>query len=117
MEILLVYPEIPDTFWSFKHVLKFIHKKASSPPLGLLTVAAMLPKDWDTKLIDMNVAELKDKDITRADYVFIGSMSIQKKSAQEVIARCKRLGTKIVAGGPLFTSHPDKFDQVDHLGV
>ncbi|OGS27481.1 MAG: B12-binding domain-containing radical SAM protein [Elusimicrobia bacterium RIFOXYB2_FULL_48_7] len=115
MEILLVYPEIPDTFWSFKHALKFIHKKASSPPLGLLTVAAMLPKDWDTKLIDMNVAELKDKDITRADYVFIGSMSIQKKSAQEVIARCKRLGTKIVAGGPLFTSHPDKFDEVDHL--
>ena len=87
MNILLVYPEYPDTFWSFKHALKFVSKKASFPPLGLLTVASMLPKDWDKKLIDMNAAKLKDEDILWADYVFISAMSIQSESADEIIHR------------------------------
>ena len=115
MNILLVYPEYPDTFWSFKHALKFVSKKASFPPLGLLTVASMLPKDWDKKLIDMNAAKLKDEDILWADYVFISAMSIQSESADEIIHRCKSLGTKIVAGGPLFTSTPGNYKDVDHL--
>ena len=115
MNILLVYPEYPDTFWSFKHALKFVSKKASFPPLGLLTVASMLPKDWDKKLIDMNAAKLKDEDILWADYVFISAMSIQSESADEIIHRCKSLGTKIVAGGPLFTSTPGNYKEVDHL--
>ena len=115
MNILLVYPEYPDTFWSFKHALKFVSKKASFPPLGLLTVASMLPKDWDKKLIDMNAAKLKDEDILWADYVFISAMSIQSESADEIIRRCKSLGTKIVAGGPLFTSTPGNYKEVDHL--
>ena len=115
MNILLVYPEYPDTFWSFKHALKFVSKKASFPPLGLLTVASMLPKDWDKKLIDMNAAKLKDEDILLADYVFISAMSIQSESADEIIHRCKSLGTKIVAGGPLFTSTPGNYKEVDHL--
>ena len=76
----------PDTFWSFKHALKFVSKKASFPPLGLLTVAAMLPDDWNKKLIDMNADELKNEDILRADFVFISAMSVQSKSADEVIA-------------------------------
>ena len=115
MNILLVYPEYPDTFWSFKHALKFVSKKASFPPLGLLTVASMLPKDWDKKLIDMNAAKLKDEDILWADYVFISAMSIQSESADEIIHRCKSLGTKIVVGGPLFTSTPGNYKDVDHL--
>ena len=115
MNILLVYPEYPDTFWSFKHALKFVSKKASFPPLGLLTIASMLPKDWDKKLIDMNAAKLKDEDILWADYVFISAMSIQSESADEIIHRCKSLGTKIVAGGPLFTSTPGNYKEVDHL--
>ena len=57
MKILLVYPEFPDTFWSFKHALKFIRKKAGSPPLGLLTVAAMLPAEWEKRLVDLNVTQ------------------------------------------------------------
>jgi radical SAM superfamily enzyme YgiQ (UPF0313 family) len=115
MNILLVYPMYPDTFWSFKHALKFVSKKASFPPLGLLTVAAMLPKDWNKKLIDMNAARLKDEDILWADYVFISAMSIQSESADEIIRRCKSLGTKIVAGGPLFTSTSENYNDVDHL--
>ena len=87
MKILLVYPKYPDTFWSFKYALKFISKKASFPPLGLLTVAAMLPDRWEKKLVDMNVSSLTDEDITWADYVFISAMIVQKESAEEVIER------------------------------
>ncbi len=78
MKALLLYPEFPVTFWSFKYALKFISKKSSHPPLGLITVAAMLPDDWDIRLIDLNVDSLKDKDILWADLVFISAMSIQK---------------------------------------
>jgi radical SAM superfamily enzyme YgiQ (UPF0313 family) len=115
MNILLVYPEYPDTFWSFKHALKFVSKKASFPPLGLLTVASMLPEEWNKKLIDMNADKLIDKDIIWADYVFLSAMSIQSRSVNEVIQRCKNLSTKIVAGGPLFTSSPEYYSNIDHL--
>ena len=115
MNILLVYPKYPDTFWGFKHALKFASKKASFPPLGLLTVAALLPENWDKKLVDMNVSTLKDKDIVWADYVFVSAMSIQSESANQVIARCNKLKAKIVAGGPLFTSSPEYYKNVDFL--
>lgn len=115
MNILMVYPMYPDTFWSFKHALKFVSKKASFPPLGLLTVAAMLPADWSVKLIDMNTKALKDADILWADYVFISAMSIQSESVDIVIQRCKSLHTKMVAGGSLFTSTIDGYFDVDHL--
>ncbi len=115
MKILLVYPQYPDTFWSFKHALKFVLKKAAFPPLGLLTIAALLPQDWPKKLIDLNVSNLTDKDIAWADYVFIGAMAVQRESAEAIIERCHKLGAKIVAGGPLFTAQPNAFPQVDHL--
>ncbi len=115
MNILMVYPMYPDTFWSFKHALKFVSKKASFPPLGLLTVASMLPKKWNKKLIDMNATDLNNEDIFWADYVFISAMSIQSESANQVIEKCKKLNAKIVAGGPLFTSCPEYYDSVDHL--
>jgi radical SAM superfamily enzyme YgiQ (UPF0313 family) len=115
LNILLVYPQYPDTFWSFKHAVRFVLKKAAFPPLGLLTVAAMLPEAWKKKVIDMNVRSLTDKDIKWADYVFISAMVVQKNSVKEVIRRVKKLGVKIVAGGPLFTTEPEQFGEVDHL--
>ena len=115
MKILLLYPEYPNTFWSFKHVMSFVRTKAAYPPLGLLTIAPMLPKEWSKKLVDMNVTELKDKDILDADMVFISAMIVQKESAFAVIKRCRDLGKKVVAGGPLFMSYKDNYDQVDHL--
>lgn len=115
MKILLVYPKYPNTFWSFKYALKFISKKATQPPLGLLTVAAMLPKEWEKKLVDMNVNILKDKDLEWADYVFISAMSIQKASVKELIVRCKKMGLKTVAGGPLFTTGYEEFEDIDYL--
>ncbi len=117
MKILLVYPQCPDTFWSFKHALRFISKKSIFAPLGLLTVAAMLPRDWEKKLVDMNVMSLTDKDVKWADYVFISAMYVQQKSVREVVDRCKKLGVKTVAGGPLFTGAYKElgFDDVDYV--
>jgi radical SAM superfamily enzyme YgiQ (UPF0313 family) len=115
MRILLVYPEFPDTFWSFKHALKFIHKKATSPPLGLLTVAAMLPVGWEKRLVDLNVTNLTPKDLAWADFVFISAMIVQRDAARALIARCKDLGVKVVAGGPLFTMEHEQFPDVDHF--
>jgi radical SAM superfamily enzyme YgiQ (UPF0313 family) len=115
MNILMVYPKYPDTFWSFKHALKFVSKKASFPPLGILTIAAILPKDWNKRLIDMNADHLMDDDILWADIVFISAMSIQSESADEVIKRSKKLNVKIAAGGPLFTSSPELYQNIDYL--
>ncbi len=115
MNVLLIYPEFPDTFWSFKHALRFIRKKASYPPLGLLTVAALLPKEWNKRLVDVNVSRLTKDDLTWADMVFISGMTVQRDSALQIITRCKEHGIRIVAGGPLFITEPDLFDAVDYL--
>ncbi|MCF6159274.1 MAG: DUF4070 domain-containing protein [wastewater metagenome] len=115
MNILLIYPEFPDTFMSFKHALKFINKKAVSPPLGLLTVAAMLPAEWPKRFVDLNITTVTEKELVWADYVFISSMVIQKDSVRRVIAICKKAGVKVVAGGPLFTTEYEQFEDVDHL--
>lgn len=115
MNILLVNPKTPDTYWSFNHALRFIAKKAANPPLGILTVAAMLPDTWEKKLIDLNVASLRDKDLQWAEYVFISAMSIQQDSVREIIEKCKIHQKRIVAGGPLFTGEPENFTDIDHL--
>jgi radical SAM superfamily enzyme YgiQ (UPF0313 family) len=115
MNILLVYPEFPDTFWSFKHALKFVKKKAGAPPLGLLTVAAMLPPEWVKRLVDLNAAKLTDENLRWADYVFVSAMVVQRESVRAVIKRCKAVGVKVVAGGPLFTMEYEQFPDVDHF--
>ena len=117
MNILLIYPSTPGTFWNFKHILKFISRKAVFPPLGLLTVAALLPSDWNKRLIDMNVAELKDSDIDWADIVMISAMIIQRSSTDEVIARCRLRAKIILAGGPLFSARPEEFPDVDAIFI
>jgi radical SAM superfamily enzyme YgiQ (UPF0313 family) len=116
MNILLVSPKHPDTFWSFKYALKFISKKASFPPLGMLTVAAMLPNEWNLRLIDMNTESLRDKDILWADLVFISSLSIQEHSTEDVINRCRKFNRKTAAGGSLFTANYEKYiNRIDYL--
>ena len=114
MKTLLIYPSFPDTFWSFKHALKFIRKKSAFPPLGLLTVGAMLPDQWSKRLIDMNITNLTEKDLSWADVAFISAMAVQRESAVNTIARCKAAGLKVVAGGPLFTGEHEQFKDVDH---
>lgn len=115
MNILLVYPEFPDTFWSFKHALKFIHKRAVLPPLGLLTVAALLPPNWEKRLVDLNIDKLTEADLAWADYAFVSAMAVQRNSARQVIDHCKQASLKVVAGGPLFSTEFEQFRAVDHF--
>lgn len=115
MNILLVYPEFPDTFWSFRHALEFVRKRSALPPLGLLTVAAMLPRRWAKRLVDTNVRSLTKNDLAWADCVFISAMVVQRASAYRIIAQCKEAGLRIVAGGPLFHIEHEQFKNVDHF--
>lgn len=115
MKILLVYPEMYDSFYAFRHLASLIGKKAAFPPLGLLTVAAMLPQNWERKLIDLNVKPLTDSDIEWADLVFLSAMNVQEESVRQIIAQCKRKNATIVAGGPLFTHEHERFDGIDHF--
>jgi radical SAM superfamily enzyme YgiQ (UPF0313 family) len=115
MRILLVSPRTPDTFWSFKHAVRFVSRKASMAPLGLLTVAAMLPSDWELKLVDQNVTQLTDKDLNWADYVFLSAMIVHQEAVQEIAARCARMNKTIIAGGPLFTTGYQAFEEIHHF--
>ncbi len=115
MKILLVYPQVAETFWSFKHALRVVQRKSAFPPLGALTVAAMLPDSWEKRLVDMNVKHLKDEDLKWADYVFISAMIAQRESTRKVIDRCKQLKVKTVVGGPLFNSYQEDFQDIDYL--
>jgi len=115
MKVLLLYPRMPETFWSFSSVLKFVRRKASMPPLGLLTVAGMLPRDWELKLCDLNVKPLKDRDIDWADMVFLSAMIVQREDTDNLIERVQAKGKPLVAGGPLFSNMPESYGHVDHL--
>src|SRR6267142_1471504 len=114
MKVLLVYPEFPDTYWSFRHALSFIGKRSAFPPLGLLTVSAMLPASWERRVVDMNVRSLKPSDIEWADMVFATAMLIQKDSLREVVDRCKAKGKRVAIGGPYVTTTLDLVD-ADHV--
>jgi radical SAM superfamily enzyme YgiQ (UPF0313 family) len=115
VKVLLVYPEYPETFWSFRYALKFVKKMAAYPPLGLLTIASILPEDWEKRVLDLNVDTLTDADLRWADMVFVSAMDVQRESASKIIRRCKELGVTTVAGGPLFTSCHEDFGEVDHF--
>ncbi len=115
MKVLLLNPDAPETFWSHTHALRILGRKALVPPLGLLTVAAMLPPSWQKRLVDMNVRPLTEADIGWCDCVFVTGMAVQRRTAREAIARCKAAGKTIVAGGPLFLNEHALFEQVDHF--
>ncbi|MCX5970500.1 MAG: DUF4070 domain-containing protein [Coprothermobacterota bacterium] len=115
MNVVLVYPECPETFWSFKHVLGLIEKAAVAPPLGLLTIASYLPSSWHVKLVDMNVSKLSKEDLRWADLVMISAMSVQRASAKKVIDLCCELAVPVVAGGPLFAVESECFPSVQTI--
>jgi radical SAM superfamily enzyme YgiQ (UPF0313 family) len=115
MKALLVYPEFPDTFWSFKHALPFQGKRSAYPPLGMLTVSAMLPEKWERRLVDLNVRRLKDSDLDWADVVFFSGMMVQGPSMKEQIARAKRRGLRTVVGGPIASAHDPNIAEADYV--
>src|SRR6185436_13217422 len=115
MNVLLVYPEFPDTYWSFRHALAFEGKRSAFPPLGLMTISAMLPPTWERRLVDCNVRRLRDADIEWADMVFASAMLVQKHSLKEVIGRAKALGKRVVVGGPYVTTTAESLPEIDHV--
>jgi len=117
MKILLLYPPTPETFWSFKHVLRFVSKRATFPPLGLLTVAALLPPEWNLRLVDLNVEALSDEDLRWADYVMLSAMIVHKAAVSELVERCRRLSKPIIAGGPLFSTGREAFPHIQHFAL
>lgn len=115
MNALLLYPAFADTFWGFRHALKFVGRRAALPPLGLVTIAAMLPGDWNLKLADTNVRPLSARDLAWADLVLVSAMNAQRRSARELVARAHAAGKIVVAGGPLFDAEQAAFPEVDHF--
>jgi radical SAM superfamily enzyme YgiQ (UPF0313 family) len=117
MNVLLVYPEFPDTYWSFRHALAFERKRSAFPPLGLLTISAMLPADWNRRLVDMNVGDLRLRDIQWADVVFCSAMLVQRDSLQRVIALSKSRGKRVAVGGPYISTTTEDLPGVDHVFI
>lgn len=112
-KILLAYPKFPISYWGFQHGLKLAGKKASLPPLGLISLAALLPKDWSVRLVDLNIQKLRDKDIRWADVVMVGGMRVQEESIHEVLARARAMGKRSVVGGPAPTTAPSEYADAD----
>jgi len=117
MNALLIYPEFPDTFWSFKHALKFLGKRAAQPPLGLMTVAALLPRTWKKRLVDTNVERLHDRDLAWADVALVSAMHIQRESLLAIVERCRACGLRTVVGGPITSSLSAAELKADHLVI
>ena len=102
--VLMIYPNFPETFWGYQRALRFLGIRATHPPLGLLTVAGMLPEDYEVRLVDQNVQNLSDRDLGWADIVLTGGMMIQRPYVQEIVRRCGKTGVPVVIGGPDATS-------------
>ncbi len=115
MKVLMIYPEFPDTFWSFKHALPFPGKRSAYPPLGLLTVAAMLPPSWEKRAVDLNVRPLKDTELDWADIVFLSGMMVQGPSMKKVITRSKERGLRTVVGGPIASTTDPSIAEADYV--
>lgn len=115
MKVLLLYPEFPDTFWGFRHALPFLGRRSAYPPLGLLTVSALLPPRWKRKLVDLNVEKLRDKDLAWADVAFLSAMLVQGPFLSRLIARCREAGLRTVVGGPITSADPSSYEEADHV--
>ncbi len=115
LNILLVYPEFPASYWGYNFALDFVGKKAAMPPLGLLTVAGIFPQEYPLKVVDMNVHSLTDEHLEWADLVFTSTMIVQRDSLKEVVQRCNQARIPVIAGGPHPTSYYQELEGVDHL--
>lgn len=117
MNALLIYPQFPDTYWSFKHALRFVGKRAAQPPLGLMTVAALLPAAWNKRLVDTNVERLRERDLAWADVVLLSGMHIQREPLVGIVERCRARGLRTVVGGPIASSLPTAELKADHVVI
>jgi radical SAM superfamily enzyme YgiQ (UPF0313 family) len=107
MRVLLLYPEFPESFWSFNKALELVDRKATLPPLGLITVAALLPQTWEFRLVDRNVRSQTEAEWDWADLVILSGMIVQKPDLLHLIREAKQRGKLVAVGGPYVTSLPD----------
>ena len=117
MNALLIYPEWPDTYWSFKHALPFEGKRSAYPPLGLLTIAPLLPKHWKKRLVDTNVCPLTDADLKWADIALLSGMLVHKQDLLTILTRCRSRGLRTVIGGPVSSSVEELPRHADHVVI
>jgi radical SAM superfamily enzyme YgiQ (UPF0313 family) len=107
IKVLMVWPQFPPSFWSFAGMMQVLDEQALMPPLGLLTVAALCPKEWTIRLLDQQVEDVTDGDILWADLVMVSGMKVQRKGLEEILARARRLGRRTIVGGPYASGEPD----------
>ncbi|MGH9787668.1 MAG: B12-binding domain-containing radical SAM protein [Candidatus Acidiferrales bacterium] len=117
MNALLIYPEWPDTYWSFKHALPFEGKRSAYPPLGLLTIAPLLPKHWNKRLVDTNIRPLTEADLRWADVALLSGMLVHKEDLLRLLGRCRARGLRTVIGGPVCSSVEELPHHADHVVV
>ncbi len=117
MRLLLVYPRFPLTYWGFQHSMPLIGRRASLPPLGLITVAALLPPDIELRLVDENVEPLRDEDLVWADAALVSGMRVQAPGMHDVLSRARAAGLRTVVGGPAASATPDEFEDADFVFV
>ena len=118
LKVLMVWPRFPSSFWSFDGILDLVPIETDQPPLGLLTVAALCPKNWTLRLIDRSFEDLLDTDILWADLVMVSGMRVQKDDIRETLLRARALGKRTMIGGPFASSEPELLlSLADHLVV
>jgi radical SAM superfamily enzyme YgiQ (UPF0313 family) len=115
MRALLVHARSPVTYWSYEYALPYAAKRAALAPLGLATVAALLPSSWELRLVDLQVEPLHEEDLAWADAVLVSGMLVQASSMRTVLARARALGKRTVVGGPAATATPEAFPEADHV--
>ena len=107
IKVLMVWPRFPPSFWGFEGVLDIIPEKAMTPPLGLVTVAALCPASWEIRLLDHNFEEVREADLLWADLVMISAMHAQRLDAQAILRQARALGRRTFVGGPWASTEPD----------
>ena len=118
IKVLMIWPRFPSSFWSFDGLLKISPLETIHPPLGLLTVGALCPKNWILRLIDRSFEDLMDADILWADLVMVSGMHVQKNDIRETLLRARALGKRTMIGGPYASSEPDALlSLADHVVV
>src|SRR6266550_7025325 len=116
IKVLMVWPRFPPSFWGFEGVLEMLPEKAMTPPLGLITVAALCPASWSIRLIDHAFDELRDEDVLWADLVMVSAMHAQRADTLAVLAQARSLGRRTFIGGPWASSEPDLLSlEADHV--
>jgi radical SAM superfamily enzyme YgiQ (UPF0313 family) len=118
LKVLMIWPRFPPSFWGFDAVMDLTSEESTTPPLGLLTIAALCPKNWKLRLVDRSFEELLDSDILWADLVMVSGMHVQKDEIRETLLRARVLGKRTMIGGPYASSEPQVLLRVaDHVVV